>query len=51
MHVTFFADNGRHSWLMSNLLMRFNGLDDFNKIKSELTPEVFICYFFIVLLI
>ncbi|XP_077293329.1 nuclear receptor binding SET domain protein [Arctopsyche grandis] len=40
MHVTFFADNGRHSWLISNLLMRFNGLDDFNTIKSELTPEM-----------
>lgn len=35
IHVHFFGDNGKHSWVSSSALMAFKGLDEFNKLKSN----------------
>uniref|UniRef100_A0A8D8S3R8 Probable histone-lysine N-methyltransferase Mes-4 n=1 Tax=Cacopsylla melanoneura TaxID=428564 RepID=A0A8D8S3R8_9HEMI len=35
VHVHFFGDNGKHSWVSSSALMEFKGLEEFNKLKFK----------------
>ncbi|KAI5743177.1 hypothetical protein M8J77_015305 [Diaphorina citri] len=35
VHVHFFGDNGKHSWVSSSALMDFKGLEEFNKLKFK----------------
>lgn len=35
VHVHFFGDNGKHSWVSSSSLMVFKGTEEFNKLKFK----------------
>lgn len=35
LHVHFFGDNGKHSWVSSSSLMVFKGTEEFNKLKFK----------------
>jgi len=39
-HVQFFGDNGRRSWLYSNCVIRFEGLEALNKLAAKMQSEV-----------
>lgn len=39
IHVTFFGDNGRRSWIVENMLRRFMGLAEFQMTKEQFTSE------------
>lgn len=39
IHVHYFGDKGRHSWVSANYMMQFTSLLDFLKIAESLTAE------------
>ncbi|XP_012235708.1 histone-lysine N-methyltransferase NSD2 isoform X2 [Linepithema humile] len=39
VHVQYFGDNERHSWVSSNSMISFTNLDDFVKLPESLTAE------------
>ncbi|XP_011707268.1 PREDICTED: histone-lysine N-methyltransferase NSD2 isoform X2 [Wasmannia auropunctata] len=39
IHVHYFGDKGRRSWVSGNCLMEFTGLDDFLKLSDSLTAD------------
>lgn len=39
VHVQYFGDNERHSWVSANNMMQFTNLDDFLKLSDSLTAE------------
>ncbi|XP_029154906.1 histone-lysine N-methyltransferase NSD2 [Nylanderia fulva] len=39
IHVQYFGDKGRHSWVSANSMMQFTNLDDFIKLSESLTAE------------
>ncbi|XP_015436181.1 PREDICTED: histone-lysine N-methyltransferase NSD2 isoform X1 [Dufourea novaeangliae] len=40
IHVQYFGDKGRHSWVSSNSMIPFTNLDDFKKLSESVTTEV-----------
>lgn len=40
IHVQYFGDKGRHSWVSSNSMIHFTNLEDFQKLSESLTPEI-----------
>ncbi|KAG7205791.1 hypothetical protein KM043_007736 [Ampulex compressa] len=40
IHVQYFGDKGRHSWVSSNCLIPFTNLSDFKKLSESITAEV-----------
>ncbi|KAL0116161.1 hypothetical protein PUN28_011190 [Cardiocondyla obscurior] len=40
IHVHYFGDKGRHSWVSSTYMMPFTSLADFLKLAESLTPEI-----------
>lgn len=40
IHVHYFGDKGRHSWVSANCMMQFTSLVDFLKIAESLTAEI-----------
>lgn len=40
IHVQYFGDKGRHSWVSANNMMQFTNLADFNKLAESLTAEM-----------
>ncbi|XP_035729731.1 histone-lysine N-methyltransferase NSD2-like isoform X1 [Vespa mandarinia] len=40
IHVQYFGDKGRHSWVSSNSMIHFTNLDDFQKLSESLTAEI-----------
>ena len=40
IHVQYFGDKGRHSWVSSNLMIPFTNLADFKKLSKSITAEV-----------
>jgi len=40
VHVQYFGDKGRHSWVSANCMMEFTGLTDFLKLSESLTAEI-----------
>lgn len=40
IHVQYFGDKGRHSWVSANCMIEFTGLADFLKLSESLTAEV-----------
>lgn len=40
IHVQYFGDKGRHSWVSSNYMIHFTNLDDFQKLSESLTAEI-----------
>ncbi|KAJ2940504.1 hypothetical protein O0L34_g6436 [Tuta absoluta] len=39
IHVTFFGDNGRRSWIVDTMLRKYQGLDEFEATRDQFTPE------------
>ncbi|XP_072936008.1 uncharacterized protein [Epargyreus clarus] len=39
IHVTFFGDNGRRSWIVDNMLRKFLGQLEFETTRDKFTPE------------
>lgn len=39
IHVQYFGDRGRHSWVSANCMMQFTNLADFIKLSESLTAE------------
>lgn len=39
IHVRYFGDNGRHSWVSARCMMRFTSLADFKKLSESVTAE------------
>jgi len=39
VHVHYFGDKGRHSWVSANCMMQFTSLADFQKLAESLTTE------------
>lgn len=39
VHVHYFGDKGRHSWVSANSMMQFTSLADFLKLAESLTAE------------
>ncbi|KAG5332861.1 NSD2 methyltransferase, partial [Acromyrmex heyeri] len=39
VHVHYFGDKGRHSWVSANCMMQFTSLTDFQKLAESLTTE------------
>jgi len=39
IHVHYFGDNGRHSWVSANCMLQFTCLADFLKLAESLTAE------------
>lgn len=39
VHVQYFGDKGRHSWVSANCMMQFTNLADFIKLSDSLTAE------------
>lgn len=39
VHVQYFGDRGRHSWVSANCMMQFTNLADFMKLSDSLTAE------------
>ncbi|XP_043589908.1 histone-lysine N-methyltransferase NSD2 isoform X4 [Bombus pyrosoma] len=40
IHVQYFGDKGRHSWVSSNSMIPFTNLADFKKLSESITAEV-----------
>ncbi|XP_076646596.1 nuclear receptor binding SET domain protein isoform X2 [Halictus rubicundus] len=40
IHVRYFGDKGRHSWVSSNSMIPFTNFADFKKLSESMTPEV-----------
>lgn len=40
VHVHYFGDRGRHSWVSANCMMQFTNLADFLKLAESLTAEI-----------
>ncbi|XP_029047985.2 histone-lysine N-methyltransferase NSD2 isoform X2 [Osmia bicornis bicornis] len=40
VHVQYFGDKGRHSWVSSNSMIPFTNLADFKKLSESITAEV-----------
>jgi hypothetical protein len=40
LHVQYFGDNGSRSWVHSSCLIRFEGLEAFNKLAAKIQSEV-----------
>lgn len=40
IHVQYFGDKGRHSWVSSNLMIPFTNLADFKKLSKSITADV-----------
>lgn len=40
IHVRYFGDRGRHSWVSANCMMQFTNLADFIKLADSLTAEI-----------
>lgn len=40
VHVQYFGDKGRHSWVSANCMIEFTDLADFLKLSESLTPEM-----------
>ncbi|CAK9827707.1 Histone-lysine N-methyltransferase NSD2 [Anthophora retusa] len=40
LHVQYFGDKGRHSWVSSNSMIPFTNLADFKKLSESITAEV-----------
>lgn len=40
IHVQYFGDKGRHSWVSSNSMIPFTNLADFKKLSESITVEV-----------
>ncbi|KAJ0170937.1 hypothetical protein K1T71_013709 [Dendrolimus kikuchii] len=39
IHVTFFGDNGRRSWIVDNMLRNYTGLAEFESTREQFTAE------------
>lgn len=39
VHVHYFGDKGRHSWVSANCMMQFTSLADFQKLAESLTTD------------
>ncbi|XP_024945454.1 histone-lysine N-methyltransferase NSD2 isoform X2 [Cephus cinctus] len=40
IHVQYFGDKGRHSWVSSNSMIAFTGFDDFQKLAESVTQTI-----------
>ncbi|XP_053972341.1 histone-lysine N-methyltransferase NSD2 isoform X2 [Hylaeus anthracinus] len=40
VHVQYFGDKGRHSWVSSNSMIPFTNLADFKKLSESITAEI-----------
>ncbi|XP_017886764.1 histone-lysine N-methyltransferase NSD2 isoform X2 [Ceratina calcarata] len=40
IHVRYFGDKGRHSWVSSNYMIPYTSLEDFQKLSDSITAEV-----------
>lgn len=45
LHVTFFADNGRRSWIVDNMLRPYAGRAEFESTRDKFTTEVSLYYY------
>lgn len=40
IHVIFFGDNGRRGWVTQSMLRKFDGVQEFENAKQQLSPEL-----------